>query len=94
MRTVRKFLEFKHKGRYMVFNLCAEKEYDPANFEGLSLNHIPKPSPLHEYPICMYVDACMWIYECMWIYVYMWIYDVYLLIYMMYICVYICFCSL
>ena len=40
MRTVRKFLDYKHKGRYMVFNLCAEKEYDAANFDGRA-QHIP-----------------------------------------------------
>jgi hypothetical protein len=40
MKDVRRFFEEKHRGCYMIFNLCAEKSYDAANFNGM-FEHIP-----------------------------------------------------
>lgn len=34
MATVKKFLDERHGGRYMVFNLCQERNYDAVKFDG------------------------------------------------------------
>lgn len=34
MPDVQRFFTTKHPGRYRVYNLCSEREYDPAKFDG------------------------------------------------------------
>jgi phosphatidylinositol-3,4,5-trisphosphate 3-phosphatase/dual-specificity protein phosphatase PTEN len=34
MRDVHRFLELRHRGRYKVYNLCAERAYPPSSFNG------------------------------------------------------------
>jgi len=58
---VKAFLEQRHYGRYMVFNLCSERSYDKAAFQG-RLQVFPfddhTPPPLHMIPVfCQCVSA-------------------------------------
>lgn len=50
-RTVKAFLDERHGSRYRIFNLCDEKTYDTAKFDGrVRLLPIPdhQPPSLHQ----------------------------------------------
>jgi len=54
------FFEKKHKGHYMIYNLCEEKTYDPQNFDGRVekwpfKDHNPPPLSMM-LPFCLSVD--------------------------------------
>jgi phosphatidylinositol-3,4,5-trisphosphate 3-phosphatase/dual-specificity protein phosphatase PTEN len=50
MKDVQRFMEQKHKGKFMIYNLCSERVYEPAKFSG-AVVRFPfddhDPPPLH-----------------------------------------------
>jgi len=55
MNEVQKFLDFKHRGHYAVYNLCSERAYDPSKFP------IVKRFPFDDHNPCPFdvlVDFC------------------------------------
>mgnify|MGYP000110483026 CR=1 FL=1 len=63
MKDVQRFLEKRHYDRFRVYNLCAERAYDPSKFEG-NVVRCPiedhEPCPLQQIlPLC--IDMHSWL---------------------------------